>query len=124
MDTLLPVHWYIESPIDFEHKQYVILSYLQGVDSDFIQKKLSPHLLHMENLVKDMILFEKSLGNIKTKFNKHRYVYVFDDNTKLIGEDNILIEEVHEIVHFSIPLVRARIDLGYNILRKVNQVLY
>ena len=38
MDSLLPITWYTESPIDFEHKQYMLFNYLQKVDSNFQNK--------------------------------------------------------------------------------------
>ena len=124
MVELLPMDWYLISPIDYEFKQYTILSYLQKVDSDFIIKKLSPHLLHMESMIKDMENFNESLVDMRKKFDKQRYFLVFDDNPKLVGEKNILVEEIEEVVHFSLPLIKNRIDLGYSILRKNKQVLY
>lgn len=124
MVELLPMDWYLISPIDYEFKQYTILSYLQKVDSDFIIKKLSPHLLHMELMIKDMENFNESLVDMRNKFDKQRYFLVFDDNPKLVGEKNILVEEIEEVVHFSLPLIKNRIDLGYSILRKNKQVLY
>lgn len=124
MEELIPVDWYIESPIDFEYKQYILLSYLQKVDSQFVLKKLSPHLLHLESMVNEMLKFKESVDDMKKKFDKNRYVYLFKDNPKLEGEDNHLIMEIEEIVEFSIPIVKNRINLGHIILRKNNQVLY
>lgn len=123
MIDILPIGWYFESPIDYEHKQYVLLGYLLKVDSSFLDKQLSPHLLHLEKLTKELIHFENSFVDIKKKFDKNRYIY-FSDNSKLIGEDNNLIYEIKEIVDFSIPQIQTRIDLGYKILGKNSQVLY
>lgn len=123
MIDILPIGWYFESPIDYEHKQYVLLGYLLRVDSSFLEKQLSPHLLHLEKLTKELIHFENSFIDIKKKFDKNRYIY-FSDNSKLIGEDNNLIYEIKEIVDFSIPQIQTRIDLGYKILGKNSQVLY
>lgn len=123
MVEILPIHWYFESPIDYEHKQYVLLGYLMKVDSSFIEKKLSPHLLHLEKLTKELQNFEISFFDMKKEFDRNRYIY-FSDNSKLIGEDNHLIYEIKEIVDFSIPLIQTRIDLGYKILGRNCQVLY
>lgn len=123
MVEILPIHWYFESPIDYEHKQYVLLGYLMKVDSSFIEKKLSPHLLHLEKLTKELQNFEISFFDMKRGFDRNRYIY-FSDNSKLIGEDNHLIYEIKEIVDFSIPLIQTRIDLGYKILGRNCQVLY
>lgn len=120
---ILPITWYFESPIDYEHKQYVLLGYLLKVDSSFLEKQLSPHLLHLEKLTKELIQFENSFIDIKKNFDKNRYIY-FSDNSKLIGEDNNLIYEIKEIVDFSIPQIQTRIDLGYKILGKNCQVLF
>lgn len=123
MEDLIRLGWYFESPIDFEHKQYLLLSYLQKVDNSFIEKKLSPHLLHMEQMVKELNLFKESYKNIKNIFDKNRYIYI-SENSKLEGENNIYIEEIREIVEFSIPQVESRIVLGNFILSKNRQLLY
>jgi hypothetical protein len=124
MIDIIPLNWYTETPIDFEHKQYVILSYLQTVDSHFIQKRLSPHLLHMESMIIEMLNFQESLGSMRKRFDKERYIFLFNDNPKLKGEKNILIEEIEEVVDFSIPLIQNRVDLGHKILAKNNQLLF
>jgi hypothetical protein len=121
---LIPVNWYVESPIDFEYKQYLILSYLQNVDSQFICNKLSPHLLHMESMINDMLKFKQSLDGMKKSFQKQKYIYIFNDNPKLEGDDNHLIKEIEEIIEFSVPIIQNRVNLGNIILRKNNQVLF
>jgi hypothetical protein len=123
MSEIIPITWYLESPIDFEHKQYILLSYLQKVDDSFLFKKLSPHYLHMEKMIIEMMNFQNSLIDIRKTFDKERYVF-FEDNSKLEGEKNELIDEINEIVDFSLPQVKTRLELGRFILRKNNQVLY
>ncbi len=123
MIDIIPVTWYIESPIDFEHKQYVLLSYLQTVDGSFMNKRLSPHLLHMERMINEMLNFQGSLKDIKKRFDKERYIF-FEDNRKLEGENNHLVEEIKEIIEFSLPQVETRIKLGQTILSKNRQILY
>jgi len=123
LDNLLPLDWYFQSPIDYEYKQYILLSYLQKVDSLFIQKILSPHLLHMENMVKDMVLFDENYNQTKNDISKNKYIY-FDDNSKLNGLNNDTIYEIKEIIDFSIPQIQTRVDLGMSILRKYIQILY
>jgi hypothetical protein len=120
---LLPLTWYIESPIDFEYKQYVLFAYLQKVDISFHQeKKLSPHLLHMERMIDELVEFEACFENIKKGFQKNRYVYF--DNVKLEGEDNQIIYEVRDLVEFAIPQIEPRVRVGYRILKRCNQVLF
>lgn len=123
MINQLPLTWYIESPIDFEHKQYILLAYLQKVESSFLLKNLSPHLLHMEKMIDELKNYEISYEKIKKDFDKNRYIY-FEDNPKLKGENDELIVEIKEIVKFSIPQVKTRIDFGYKIFEKNKQILY
>jgi aminopeptidase-like protein len=119
----LPLTWYMESPIDFEHKQYVLLAYLQKVDTSFLLKNLSPHLLHMEKMINELKNYEVSYEKMRDGFDKNRYIY-FNDNSKLIGENNELIIEIEEIVKFSIPQVKTRIEFGYKVFEKNRQILY
>lgn len=123
MEDIIPITWYIESPIDFEHKQYVLFAYLQKVDHSFFFKHLSPHLLHMESMIHELYLFRDSFTDMKKKFDRERYIF-FNDNSKLVGEDNSLVYEIKEIVEFSIPQVESRILMGNKILEKTRQVLY
>ena len=122
MEALLPLTWYVQSPIDFEHKQYLLFAYLQKVDLNFQEKLLSPHLLHMEKIMDELFYFSSSFKMIKNDFDKNRYIYL--DNVKLEGEDNTLIYEIRDIVEFAIPQVETRIKTGYVILKRNKQILY
>ena len=55
---MLKFDWFAEAPIDFEHKNYVLLSYLKEIDESYSYHKLSPYLLYTEKLVQDMKLFK------------------------------------------------------------------
>lgn len=122
MQELLPITWYTQEPLDSEYKEYLLLAYLQKVESSFQEKILSPHLLHMERMIDEMIMFESSFKQIKETFDKNRYVYF--ENVKLQGENNSLISEIKELVEFSIPQVQTRVDYGYKILKKNRQILF
>lgn len=123
MEMLISKTWYIEPPYDFEYKQYILLDYLQKVDKSFIQKILSPHLLFMNVIIQDLFIYKNSYIKMKKRFDKERYIF-FDDNSKLIGEDNESIDVVNEIIDFSIPQIKSRIELGNNILKRHRQILY
>lgn len=122
MDKLLSTKWFIEDPIDFEYKQYLLLAYLQNVENSFLEKRLSPHLLHLEKLVDELLSFQSSFKLIKKDFDRNRYVYF--DNVKLEGENDETIVQVIEIVDFSIPQIEPRLSMGYKILSKNKQILY
>lgn len=122
MQELLPLTWYVESPIDFEYKEYILYAYLQKVDNSFRDKILSPHLLHLERIIDELYGFKARMKQIKETFDRNRYVYF--DNVKLKGEDNELINEINELVEFAIPQFQPRIDYGYKILKRNKQILF
>lgn len=122
MDNLLSITWYSEDPIDFEYKEYLLFAYLQKVELSFQNRILSPHLLHMERIIDELLIFRGSFEQIKKTFDKNRYVYL--DNIKLEGEDDRFIKEIKELVEFAIPQVQPRIDYGYKILKKNRQILF
>jgi hypothetical protein len=122
-NNLISITWYFEPPIDFEFKQYVLLSYLQIVDQSFIEKRLSPHYLYLEKILEELYFFNTSFKEMEKNFNKNRYIY-FNDNSKLEGENNDLLFEIKNIVDFSIPQINSRVDLGKIILKKNKQILY
>ena len=122
MSQLISVTWYMESPIDFEHKQYVLFDYLQKVDLDFSKKVLSPHLLHIEKVIYELVGFQSSINLLKSNLDKNKYIFFKDMNIE--GEKDYLVDEIKEIVDFSIDQIEPRIKLGYKILKKKNQILF
>lgn len=119
---LIPVNWYFQSPIDFEHKQYILFAYLQEVDNLYLEKKVSPHLLHLEKLEKELCGFRSSIKDIEFDLNKQKYFYFQEE--KKVDLDDKLLSEVKDIVEFSIPQIHSRIQVGYKIATKYKQLLY
>lgn len=122
MSNLLSLTWYVESPIDFEYKQYILFDYLQRVDHKFQEKILSPYLLHMERLIDELQSFNASFNMLKSQFDKNRYIYF--ENTKLEGENDYIILEIKDLVEFAIPQLEPRIRTGYLILKRNKQILF
>lgn len=120
---LIDLDWYSQSPIDFEHKQYLLHAYLQSVDQSYLDKKVSPHLLHLERLKEEMDYFISKWIILQKTFDKNRYVYF--DNPKLEGEDNIELARIVEIVDYANPQIFAKIKQGYVLFERYpNQILY
>ena len=120
---LIDLDWYSQSPIDFEHKQYLLHAYLQTVDKSYLEKKVSPHLLHLERLKEEMDYFISKWIIMQKVFDKNRYSYF--DNPNLEGEDNLELSRIVEIVDYANPQVFAKIKQGYILFERYpNQVLY
>jgi hypothetical protein len=122
---MLNLDWYFQEPIDLEHKNYILLAYLQEVDFSFSQKKLSPYLLHTELLVKDMKFFIGAEFELRKKFIGD--IKSFDLERGLIREEfmkNETLDEIRDIVKYSIPLLESKVDLGFKLLKKYPQILF
>lgn len=120
---LIDLDWYSQSPIDFEHKQYLLHGYLQSVDQSYLNKKVSPHLLHLERLKEEMDYFISKWIILQKTFDRNRYVYF--DNPKLEGEENIELAKIVEIVDYANPQIFAKIKQGYLLFERYpNQILY
>lgn len=122
MSELLDITWYYQAPIDLEHKQYVLLAYLQKVDSNFLDKKLSPHLMHMQKLIHELSKFDHSLASFRKALERNKYIYFEDHSLDMIEISDL--STIKQIIEFSTPQLKSRIDLGYNILIKNKQILY
>ena len=120
---LLSLDWYQTTPIDFEHKQYLLHAYLSKVDNSYLNQKVSPHLLHLERLKEEMDYFISKWIIMQKTFDKNRYAWF--DNPKLEGEDQKELAQIVDIVDFALPPIDARIRQGYILLERYpGQILY
>ena len=96
MDT----NWIFQEPIDLEHKQYVLLSYLQKIDNQLKNFKLYPNFqflsLHLANV---NLMLQKGQYLILTRTLKEK-----DDEiliSDLVGKEieTKSVEELIEIIN-------------------------
>jgi hypothetical protein len=123
---MLSLDWYCQTPLDFEHKNYLLLQYLKIVDDSFSVKVLSPYLLHTERLVKELKEFAHKSQLLENHLR--RDIESIDLlNWKIIRKEiqkNDEIKVVFEVVDYSTPLLESKITLGYKLLDKYPQVLF
>lgn len=123
---MLRVDWYLEQPLDFEYKNYILLDYIQSVDSSYKIHKLSPYLLWTEKLVSELKDFETKRKLFLKKIEKDVILYE-DYKIKLIKqslEEPEFIKTIKDIVDYSTPLLESKIKLGYTLLNKYPQILF
>lgn len=123
---MLQLDWYCQTPIDFEHKNYLILQYLSSVDQSYSQHLLSPYLLWTEKLLKELNEFKIKSAILESSIRKD--IESFDLRTlKIIRREiqkNDEMRVVFEIVEYSTPLLQSKVKLGYKLLDKYPQVLF
>lgn len=113
--------WYFEEPIDFELKQYIILSYLQKVDESYSRKVVSPHLQHLEKMSHEMKFFRENFLSFQQQVRKKDYNLLFESQYNL---KNAEIDEINEIIDFSKPQIDFRIKNGIYLLSKYKLLYY
>ena len=123
---MLSLDWFCQVPLDFEHKNYLLLQYLKLVDDSFSVRKLSPYLLWTEKLVKELVDFQSKSNSFE--MNLRTDIKSIDlANLKIIRKEiqkNNEIEVVFETVEYSTPLLQSKINLGYKLLNKYPQLLF
>ena len=123
---MLSLDWFCQVPLDFEHKNYLLLQYLKLVDDSFSVRKLSPYLLWTEKLVKELVDFQSKSNSFE--MNLRSDIKSIDlVNLKIIRKEiqkNNEIEAVFETVEYSTPLLQSKINLGYKLLNKYPQLLF
>jgi len=125
MDSILPLDWFLQNPIDFEYKNYIFLGYIQKLDASYSKRKLSPYLFWSEKLKESM---EKFLSDFKEFDNSlKREIVGFSWKFGIVYEEKKTmkeIEDIMELINYSIPILESKIQLGYKLSIKYPQFLY
>lgn len=122
----LHVNWLSEGLIDFEYKKYLLLDYLQGVQTEFGAQRLYPVfselIMHYQNLLQikehKKLVYEQFPERIsRADFEKLKLVY------EKIVEDDGTMKELEDIIQFATPLFSHAVDTGKEIYSNVERHL-
>jgi hypothetical protein len=123
---LLKLTWWMEDPIDYEYRQYVLLDYLQKIERHFYNKDFSPYLLHTEKLYEEMSIslefieaFEESITKSKLVFTKGGLGWK-EQSPPTIDE----VEEMKNILRFAIPKLKEKVLLGKELWKNSPTILW
>jgi hypothetical protein len=114
----LETNWLTNGLIDFEYKKYLLLGYLEGVKTEFNEKKLYPVfsdlIMHYNNLLQvkenKKLVYEQFPQRIsRADFQKLELVY------QKIVEDDETMREIEEIVQFAAPKFDYALQTGKEI---------
>lgn len=114
----LSQNWIVENWIDFEYKKYELLAYLQGIKQEFKDEKLYPALSDLITHYNNLVALKNNKQQLNESFSK--FLSKIDlEKIKLIYEstekDNQLINEIENIIDFSIPQLECHLKEGKNI---------
>tara|TARA_B100000900_G_C20463474_1_gene668292 strand:- start:75 stop:452 length:378 start_codon:yes stop_codon:yes gene_type:complete len=123
---LLKLTWWMEDPIDYEYKQYILLDYLQKIEKHFYNKDFSPYLLHTEKLYEEMSIslefidvFEQSITKTELVFTQNGMGWK-EEKPPTINE----VEEMKNILRFSIPKLKEKVQLGKELWKEGPTILW
>ena len=124
--NLIPLDWYSHPPIDFEHKEYVLLAYLKLVDSKFYDRVFSPFLLHTENLVREMRWIALNIRSFESSMER-KGISTDGDTFRIVTYRQARPEEIEimlDVVDYSIPFLQRSLDLGKKLMGNGPILLY
>ena len=123
---LLKLTWWMDEPIDYEYKQYILLGYLQKIENYFLNKDFSPYLLHTEKLYEEMAInlefidaFEDEMTSSHLMFTKKGIGWK-DTKLPTIKE----LEEMKYILKFSVPLIKQKVQIGKELWKNSPTILW
>lgn len=111
----LQKNWLTEGTLDFEYKKYMLMAYLQHIDSQFTLNKLHPYLPDLQLHFDSCIRIRANKSEIKTSFPKN----VTGVNVKTwkleyeeLHQDDPYLEEINYILDFAIPRFSRSLEQG------------
>ncbi len=121
MEQLTP-NWFTQGVIDFEHKKYVLLAYLQHISKQFDESKLYPFLsdliFHYQNLIALRSNQQEVQDKMPKKLRKLDFEQFRLEYEKIMDDDDYMLE-IRSILNFAIPKIMNSLKEGKNIYEYV-----
>lgn len=112
--------WFLKSPIDAEHKQYVLLDFLKGVNKEIRKDNIYQPIRKVFTLIKDLRLMEEILRgkniHIQNLPTKEREIIQEFNALELTKEEK---EELFNIIQLSLNCLYRYAELGASIWKKL-----
>ena len=122
----LSKNWFAEGTIDFEYKKYILLAYLQYVDSNFKDNILYPDLAEIIQHARNLANFLDEKYKLYNQFPKRLQFEVENEVSipKPVNHDeNSIMEEIENIVSFAIPLLDNELSIGKDVYEYIESKL-
>jgi hypothetical protein len=118
--------WFAEGRIDFELKKYTLLAYLQEVDKYFNENKLYPQLADIIFHYNNVVAFRENKKYLQEHFPKKLTGLQMEKLQVLyqqLIEDDELMNELEEIIHYSAARIKTAIYNGTEIYEFIEDKL-
>lgn len=118
--------WFADGYIDFELKKYTLLAYLQEVNKHFGENKLYPQLADVIFHYNNLVAFRENKKYLQEQFPKKLTMIQMEKLQMLYEqmiEDDELMQELEEIIHYSASQIKTTISNGTEIYEFVENKL-
>jgi hypothetical protein len=116
--------WFAEGRIDFELKKYTLLAYLQEISKYFNENKLYPQLADIIFHYNNIVAFRENKKYLQEHFPKKLTGFQMEKLQLLYEqmiEDNELMQELEDIIHYSALKMKRTISSGTAIYEFVEE---
>ncbi|RFZ81740.1 hypothetical protein DYU05_18125 [Mucilaginibacter terrenus] len=114
----LGINWFIEGRIDFEHKKYILLDYLQEINRHFDKSRLYPNLSDLIFHYNNLLDFKNNKSALQQAFPQ-RLTKADIEAVKLtykkIVEDDESMKEIESIIYYALGKINPAIQTGKEI---------
>jgi len=114
----LGINWFIEGYIDFEHKKYVLLDYLQEINNHFDRSRLYPNLTDLIFHYNNLVQFKESKNTLQQAFPQRLTqadIAAVKLTYKKIVEDDNSLREIEQIIAYAMSKMDPAIKTGKEI---------
>ena len=122
----LSTNWFIEGSIDFEHKEYILLSYLQQINQHFHANKLYPDLndlvFHYNNLKQfkeNKLMLQQAFPRRLTQADIEAVKITYE---KMVKDDTLMLE-IEQIISYALAKMDPALQEGREIYEFVESHL-
>jgi hypothetical protein len=120
--TEMKPYWFIESPVDFEHKYYILMAYLVKVKDSFNSKGFEKNFKNLlaikrdlESFIKNTEFSQKTRAKM-TEEDTDRYYTLLDNHLDYIGE-------IESIAKNSIRVIEEFIEENPELYERYNSLV-
>lgn len=122
-NTSLNLDLFTQVQSDFEVRQYKVLAILKNIGGEFQHNKIYPHLSHLIELHHTLTDIKKRLEDLRSEFPKR--IKKIDFVNKVIEHEVVFVDgsdlnKVEELIEWSLPYIKAKIEEGKTIYEFVN----
>lgn len=123
---LLSKNWLTEDVIDAEYKRYILLAYLADVQQNFDERKLYPHFADLVDHYAQLLALKENTKNLYNAFPEQAKQLDWENlriSYEKLVQNDALMEELEEIIDFSIPQFHHYLHTGKEIYDDVESHL-